>query len=48
MEYVSAAEGMRYAEVIKETGTKMKALGKEKIKAKNANSSRCYTTCSNA
>jgi hypothetical protein len=33
VEYVSAAEGIRYAEVIKELDANMKALGKEKILA---------------
>jgi heterodisulfide reductase subunit A len=36
VEYVSAAEGIRYAEVIREIDADMKALGKEKIKAENA------------
>ncbi|HKZ87924.1 MAG TPA: hydrogenase iron-sulfur subunit [Candidatus Bathyarchaeia archaeon] len=36
VEYVSAAEGIHYAEVIKEIDANMKALGKEKIKAENA------------
>jgi heterodisulfide reductase subunit A len=36
VEYVSAAEGIRYAEVIKEIDAEMKALGKEKIQAENA------------
>jgi coenzyme F420-reducing hydrogenase delta subunit len=36
VEYVSAAEGIHYAEVIKEIDADMKALGKDKIKAENA------------
>jgi len=36
VEYVSAAEGIRYAEVIKEIDADMHAIGKEKIKAENA------------
>ena len=36
VEYVSAAEGIHYAEVIKEIDADMKALGTEKIKAENA------------
>ena len=36
VEYVSAAEGIHYAEVIKEIDAEMKTLGKEKIKAENA------------
>jgi hypothetical protein len=36
VEYVSAAEGIHYAEVIKEIDSDMKALGKEKIIAENA------------
>jgi coenzyme F420-reducing hydrogenase delta subunit len=36
VEYVSAAEGIHYAEVIKEIDENMKALGKEKIMAENA------------
>ncbi len=35
VEYVSAAEGIHYAEVIKEIDEQMKALGKDKIKAEN-------------
>ncbi|MCW4025085.1 MAG: hydrogenase iron-sulfur subunit [Candidatus Bathyarchaeota archaeon] len=35
VEYVSAAEGIHYAEVIKEIDSDMKALGKEKIQAEN-------------
>jgi len=33
---VSAAEGIRYAEVIKEIDEQRKAIGKEKIQAENA------------
>jgi len=36
VEYVSAAEGIHYAEVIKEIDADMKALGKETIMAENA------------
>ncbi|MCW4009858.1 MAG: hydrogenase iron-sulfur subunit [Candidatus Bathyarchaeota archaeon] len=36
VEYVSAAEGIRYAEVITEIDADMKALGKEKILAETA------------
>jgi coenzyme F420-reducing hydrogenase delta subunit len=36
VEYVSAAEGIHYAEVIKEIDAQMKELGKEKIQAENA------------
>jgi coenzyme F420-reducing hydrogenase delta subunit len=36
VEYVSAAEGIHYAEVIQEIDADMKALGKEKIQAENA------------
>ena len=36
VEYVSAAEGIRFAEVVKEITTQMQTLGKEKIKAENA------------
>jgi heterodisulfide reductase subunit A len=36
VEYVSAAEGIHYAEVITEIDAEMKALGKEKIMAENA------------
>ncbi|MBY9021745.1 MAG: hydrogenase iron-sulfur subunit, partial [Candidatus Lokiarchaeota archaeon] len=35
VEYVSAAEGVRYAEIIKEVDTQMKMLGIDKIKAEN-------------
>jgi coenzyme F420-reducing hydrogenase delta subunit len=36
VEYVSAAEGVKFAEIMKEMAAQMKALGKEKIKAENA------------
>jgi len=36
VEYVSAAEGIRYAELIREIEVQKEALGKEKIKAENA------------
>jgi hypothetical protein len=36
VEYVSAAEGVRFAEIIKEMGAQMQALGEDKIKAENA------------
>jgi coenzyme F420-reducing hydrogenase delta subunit len=36
VEYVSAAEGIHYAEVITEIDADMKALGKEKIMVENA------------
>jgi coenzyme F420-reducing hydrogenase delta subunit len=36
VEYVSAAEGIKFAEVVKEIASQMNALGKEKIKAENA------------
>jgi heterodisulfide reductase subunit A len=36
VEYVSAAEGVHYAELIREIDAQRKALGKEKIKAENA------------
>ncbi|MBN1357865.1 hydrogenase iron-sulfur subunit [Candidatus Bathyarchaeota archaeon] len=36
VEYVSAAEGIHYAELIREIDEQRKALGKEKIKAENA------------
>jgi heterodisulfide reductase subunit A len=36
VEYVSAAEGVKFAEVIREMDSKMKELGEEKIKAENA------------
>ena len=36
VEYVSAAEGIKFAEVVKEITAQMQALGKEKIEAENA------------
>jgi heterodisulfide reductase subunit A len=36
VEYVSAAEGIKFAEVVREITGQMQALGKEKIKAENA------------
>jgi len=36
VEYVSAAEGIKFAEVVKEITAQMQALGKDKIKAENA------------
>jgi len=36
VEYVSAAEGVHFAELVRELDAQMKALGKEKIKAENA------------
>jgi heterodisulfide reductase subunit A len=36
VEYVSAAEGVKYAEVIRQMDEQLKALGEEKIKAENA------------
>jgi coenzyme F420-reducing hydrogenase delta subunit len=35
VEYVSAAEGVKFAALIEEITEQMKALGKEKIKAEN-------------
>jgi len=35
IEYVSAAEGVKFAELIKEMNEQMKTLGKERIKAEN-------------
>jgi len=35
IEYVSAAEGVKFAELIKEMSEQMKALGKERIRAEN-------------
>ena len=35
VEYVSAAEGVKFAELVEEMTEQMKALGKEKIKAEN-------------
>jgi coenzyme F420-reducing hydrogenase delta subunit len=36
VEYVSAAEGVRFAEIVKDMTTQMNALGKDKIKTENA------------
>jgi heterodisulfide reductase subunit A len=36
VEYVSAAEGVKFAEIIREMAAQMQALGKEQIKAENA------------
>jgi F420-non-reducing hydrogenase iron-sulfur subunit len=36
VEYVSAAEGVKFAEVVREMNAQLNALGKEKIKAENA------------
>jgi heterodisulfide reductase subunit A len=36
VEYVSAAEGIRFAEIVKEIAGEMQALGKDKIMAENA------------
>jgi len=36
VEYVSAAEGIKFAEIVKEITAQMNKLGKEKIKAENA------------
>jgi coenzyme F420-reducing hydrogenase delta subunit len=36
VEYVSAAEGIHYAEVMKEIDSQRKTLGKDKIQAENA------------
>jgi coenzyme F420-reducing hydrogenase delta subunit len=36
VEYVSAAEGVKFAEVVRDMTAQMNALGKEKIKAENA------------
>ena len=36
VEYVSAAEGVKFAEIVREMTAQMNALGKEKIKAENA------------
>jgi F420-non-reducing hydrogenase iron-sulfur subunit len=35
VEYVSAAEGVKFAEVIRDMTAEMQGLGKEKIKAEN-------------
>ena len=36
VEYVSAAEGVHYAEMIREVDNRMRTLGENKIKAENA------------
>jgi coenzyme F420-reducing hydrogenase delta subunit len=36
VEYVSAAEGIKFAEIVKDITEQMKMLGSEKIKAENA------------
>jgi coenzyme F420-reducing hydrogenase delta subunit len=36
VEYVSAAEGIKFAELVKEMSERMNTLGKDKIKAENA------------
>lgn len=36
VEYVSAAEGIKFAEIVREIAAQMNALGKDKIKAENA------------
>jgi len=36
VEYISAAEGVKFAEVIREMSARMKEIGKERIKAENA------------
>jgi len=36
VEYISAAEGIKFAEIVKEITAQMQALGKEKIRAENA------------
>jgi len=35
VEYISAAEGVKFAELIREMTEQMRALGKERIKAEN-------------
>jgi ribosomal protein L12E/L44/L45/RPP1/RPP2 len=35
VEYVSAAEGVKFAEIVKETTEQMVTLGKDRIKAEN-------------
>ena len=35
VEYVSAAEGVKFAEIVREMTEQMQALGKDKIKAEN-------------
>jgi coenzyme F420-reducing hydrogenase delta subunit len=36
VEYVSAAEGIKFAEIVKEMASQINGLGKDKIKAENA------------
>jgi len=36
VEYVSAAEGVKFAEIVKEMSAQLDALGKDKVKAENA------------
>ncbi len=36
VDYVSSAEGQRFADIVKDMSGQMKALGKEKIQAENA------------
>jgi heterodisulfide reductase subunit A len=36
VEYVSAAEGIKFAEIVKEMASQLNALGKDKVKAENA------------
>jgi coenzyme F420-reducing hydrogenase delta subunit len=36
VEYVSAAEGIKFAEIVKEMAAQINALGKDKINAENA------------
>ncbi|MEM3898951.1 MAG: hydrogenase iron-sulfur subunit, partial [Candidatus Bathyarchaeia archaeon] len=35
VEYISAAEGVKFAELIREMAEQMRTLGKERIKAEN-------------
>jgi len=35
VEYISAAEGLKFAELIREMTEQMRSLGKERIKAEN-------------
>jgi coenzyme F420-reducing hydrogenase delta subunit len=36
VDYVSSAEGQKFADIVKEMSDQMKALGKDKIKTENA------------
>lgn len=36
VEYISAAEGVKFAEIIKEMSTQLDSIGKDKVKAENA------------